>query len=352
MGSLFRHHTGSRLRSKLTRTMAEETAPAAAPAPAKAKAPRKKAAAKKKDAGPSLQKLITAAIAESKERKGVSVAAVKKALAAKGVDVAKANKRINTALKKLVTSGAVSQTKGTGASGSFKLAKKEAKPKTVKKKAAAKAKKPAVKKATTPKKKSVKKPAVKKPKSPAKKAAKKPAKSPKKAAKKPAKSPKKAAVKKPKPAKKSPKKAPAKKTGPKKAKKTKQTARKSTGGKAPRKQLATKAARKSAPATGGVKKPHRYRPGTVALREIRRYQKSTELLIRKLPFQRLVREIAQDFKTDLRFQSSAVMALQEASEAYLVGLFEDTNLCAIHAKRVTIMPKDIQLARRIRGERA
>merc|ERR1712221_35980 len=132
---------------------------------------------------------------------------------------------------------------------------------------------------------------------------------------------------------------------------TKQTARKSTGGKAPRKQLATKAARKSAPATGGVKKPHRYRPGTVALREIRRYQKSTELLIRKLPFQRLVREIAQDFKTDLRFQSSAVMALQEACEAYLVGLFEDTNLCAIHAKRVTIMPKDIQLARRIRGER-
>jgi histone H3 len=108
-------------------------------------------------------------------------------------------------------------------------------------------------------------------------------------------------------------------------------------------------ARKSAPATGGVKKPHRYRPGTVALREIRKYQKSTELLIRKLPFQRLVREIAQDFKTDLRFQSSAVLALQEAA---LVGLFEDTNLAAIHAKRVTIMPKDIQLARRIRGERA
>ena len=120
---------------------------------------------------------------------------------------------------------------------------------------------------------------------------------------------------------------------------------------APRKQLATKAARKNAPATGGVKKPHRYRPGTVALREIRRYQKSTELLIRKLPFQRLVREIAQEFKTDLRFQGSAVLALQEAAESYLVGLFEDTNLCAIHAKRVTIMPKDIQLARRIRGER-
>merc|ERR1711915_582254 len=95
---------------------------------------------------------------------------------------------------------------------------------------------------------------------------------------------------------------------------TKQTARKSTGGKAPRKQLSSKAARKSAPSTGGVKKPHRYRPGTVALLEIRRYQKSTELLLRKLPFQRLVREIAQDFKTDLRFQSAAVMALQEASE--------------------------------------
>ena len=101
-----------------------------------------------------------------------------------------------------------------------------------------------------------------------------------------------------------------------------------------------------------VKKPHRYKPGTVALREIRRYQKSTELLIRKLPFQRLVREIAQDFKTDLRFKSSAIGALQEASEAYLVSLFEDTNLAAIHAKRVTIQPKDIALARRLRGERS
>jgi histone H3 len=132
---------------------------------------------------------------------------------------------------------------------------------------------------------------------------------------------------------------------------TKQTARISTGGKAPRKQLATKAARKSAPAMGGVKKPHRYRPGTVALREIRRYQKSTDLFIRKEPFQRLVRELAQEFKGDLRFQSSAIDALHQVSEAYLVGLFEDSNLCAIHAKRVTIMPKDIQLARRIRGER-
>ena len=85
-------------------------------------------------------------------------------------------------------------------------------------------------------------------------------------------------------------------------------------------------------------------PGTVALREIRKYQKSTELLIRKLPFQRLVREIAQDFKADLRFQSAAILALQEASEAYLVSLFEDTNLCAIHAKRVSFLLVSIGLA--------
>ena len=154
---------------------------------------------------------------------------------------------------------------------------------------------------------------------------------------------------------------------------TKKTARKKTGKtprqnlvpKAPRKTLSQEQARKNAAKavaaaqrnlgnlqTGGLKKPMRYRPGTVALREIRRYQKTTELLIRKLPFSRLVREIAQDFKTDLRFQPQAIGALQEAAEAYLVGLFEDTNLCAIHAKRVTIMPKDIQLARRIHGERA
>ncbi|XP_025060594.1 histone H3-like [Alligator sinensis] len=206
---------------------AADAAPAtAAPAPAAkalAKKPKKVGGFKaggakaKKPAGPSVTELITQAVAASKERKGVSLAALKKALAAGGYDVEKNNSRIKLGLRSLVDEGA---------------------------------------------------------------------------------------------------------------------------------------ARKSAPATGGVKKPHRYRPGTVALREIRRYQKSTELLIRKLPFQRLVREIAQDFKTDLRFQSSAVMALQEASEAYLVGLFEDTNLCAIHAKRVTIMPKDIQLARRIRGERA
>ena len=127
------------------------------------------------------------------------------------------------------------------------------------------------------------------------------------------------------------------------------------------KKMAAKAAKKSgmkAP-KGGVKKRYRYWPGTVALKQIRQCQKSTELLIRKLPFQRLVQEIACDSDVitsplcgKVRFQSAAVMALQEASEAYLVGLFEDTNLCAIHAKWVTIMPKDIQLARRIRGERA
>ena len=126
------------------------------------------------------------------------------------------------------------------------------------------------------------------------------------------------------------------------------------------KKAAAKAAKKSGQKApkGGVKKRYRYRPGTVALKQIRQYQKSTELLIRKLPFQRLVREIAGDSEIitsplcgKVRFQSAAIMALQEAAEAYLVGLFEDSNLCAIHAKRVTIMPKDIQLARRICGER-
>jgi histone H3 len=132
---------------------------------------------------------------------------------------------------------------------------------------------------------------------------------------------------------------------------TKQSVRMSTStpGKTRMISLSTKAARKTAP-VGGVKKTHRYRPGTVALREIRRYQKSTELLLRKLPFQRLVREIAQIQKSDMRFQSTALLALQEASEAFLVGLFEDTNLCAIHAKRVTITTKDMELARRIRGK--
>jgi len=141
---------------------------------------------------------------------------------------------------------------------------------------------------------------------------------------------------------------------------TKQTARKHVGGKKARRDAAA-ANTKTSPAEGAaagaapaapaaVRKPHRVRPGTVALREIRRYQKSVDLLVRKLPFQRLVREIALDFKSELRFQAAAVAALQEAAEAYLVGLFEDTNLCAIHARRVTIMPHDMALARRIRGE--
>ncbi|XP_055963937.1 histone H3.1-like, partial [Sorex fumeus] len=125
---------------------------------------------------------------------------------------------------------------------------------------------------------------------------------------------------------------------------TKQTARMSMGAKVSHKQLATKTTHKSAPARGGVKRRHHYRPDTVTLCEFCHYQKSTELLICKLMFQHVVREIVQDFKTNLCSQSSAVMALQEACEAYLVGLFEDTNLWAFPAKCVTIMPKDIQLA--------
>ena len=128
----------------------------------------------------------------------------------------------------------------------------------------------------------------------------------------------------------------------------------------PRRHLATKVPkifpkknRKIAANKIGKKKElkrFRFRPGRKALREIRHYQKTTNLLIRKLPFQRLVREIARGLMSDIRFQSPAVGALQEAAEKYLVGLFEDSNLCAIHAKRVTIMPKDVKLAQRIRGE--
>ena len=137
---------------------------------------------------------------------------------------------------------------------------------------------------------------------------------------------------------------------------TKQTARKSSGGKAPLKQLATKAARKASPTAGGVKKPHRYRPGTVALREIRQYQggrHATALLIKRRPMQAIIRYLIQEIthKSDYRVQTNAFNALQQAAEAYMVGLFEDTNLCALHAKRVTILPRDMQLARRIRGER-
>ena len=132
---------------------------------------------------------------------------------------------------------------------------------------------------------------------------------------------------------------------------TKVAAKKLVSLKAPRKTIHfTAPARKTAPIEMNIKRPRRFRPGTIALREIRKFQKSTDLLIRKLPFQKLVREIALTYKSDLRFQTQAILALQEASEAYLVKLFEDTNLCAIHAKRVTIMPKDLMLARRIRGE--
>ena len=131
---------------------------------------------------------------------------------------------------------------------------------------------------------------------------------------------------------------------------TKQTARKSTGGKAPRGHYRTvNGLRMGRHETGGVRKPRRWRPGTVALREIRKYQKSTELLIRKLPFQRLLREIAQKIKFDLRFQSTAILALQEAAEDYLVKMFQQVNVCAIHGGRVTIKPKDILLWKRIHG---
>ena len=98
------------------------------------------------------------------------------------------------------------------------------------------------------------------------------------------------------------------------------------------------------------KKPHRFRPGTVALREIRQYQKSTELLCRKGPFRRLVKELITDINSNLRLQEKAAVALQEGAEAYLAGLFTDANLEALHAKRVTIQPKDIKIARTIRRE--
>lgn len=132
---------------------------------------------------------------------------------------------------------------------------------------------------------------------------------------------------------------------------TKQTARKSTGGKAPRKQLATKAARKTAPvetASGSVKRPTRFKPGSVALKEIRKYQKSTDLLIRKLPFVRFVREIGSIFKADARFGSSALACLQESIENFLTILFEESYRCAIHAKRVTLFPKDVLLVVKIK----
>ena len=129
--------------------------------------------------------------------------------------------------------------------------------------------------------------------------------------------------------------------------------RRSTGGKVPA-SLAMAAARWAPKSMVGGKAAvkRRYRPGTVALRDIRKLQRLGELLISKLPFKRLLREIAQEYTNSPRFSASAVLALQGASEAYLVGLFQDAQLCAIHGKRVTFMSRDIQLARRIRGERA
>ena len=120
-----------------------------------------------------------------------------------------------------------------------------------------------------------------------------------------------------------------------------------------------RSARKSAPNNNinnsasrlNIKHPKRFKPGVVALREIRKYQKSTELLINKLAFQRLTREIASNYMSDPRFQPSAIIALQEASEAHLIGYFEDANLCRVHAKRVTLMDKDFQLAARIRRDK-
>ena len=115
--------------------------------------------------------------------------------------------------------------------------------------------------------------------------------------------------------------------------------------------VAAKKTKPEKPSGGGIRKPHRWRPGTVALREIRRYQKSTNLLLQKLPFARLIREIAQELKDDLRFTGSSIVALQEASEAYLVETFEKTNLAAIHAGRKTITPKDMRVTQIMTGER-
>lgn len=134
-------------------------------------------------------------------------------------------------------------------------------------------------------------------------------------------------------------------------------ARKTVSAKAARKTLPLN--RRSAPATGGVKKPHRYRPGTVALREIRRYQKTTNLLIPKICYQRFLREISSDPNKcsqpsdgPFRWQGSAILATQTVAEDYLTVQLEDANVCALHSKRVTVMPKDIQLVRRIKGEEA
>lgn len=128
---------------------------------------------------------------------------------------------------------------------------------------------------------------------------------------------------------------------------TKQTARKALGGQAPRKQLNTKARFLSRPMLGGIKKPQRYRPGTVALREIRKYQRTSNLLIPKTAFGRLVKEISNDCRVDLRWRKDALECLQEAAEQFMTQTFEHTNLNAIHSNRVTITPKDMILALRI-----
>ncbi|KAG8014955.1 Histone H1 [Nibea albiflora] len=404
-----------------------EVAPAPAAAPAKA---AKKKVTKPKKAGPSVRDLIVKSVSASKERNGVSLAAVKKALAAGGYDVEKNKARVKVAIKALVTKGTLVQTKGTGASGSFKMNKKAAEPKAKKpaaKKAAPKAKKPAAKKATTPKKTktaaAAKKPAAKK--SPKK--AKKPAAAPKKAAKSPkkaTKSPKKpAAAKKP-----APKKAPAKKAAKPKAKKaapkkkvttqrkcadyrhnpcilsgereeggpvrpTRKTgfysggpaldfggllstdlppisseiwARKKkrwqepsrplvnpTRRQSPQEAAATKAARKSAPATGGVKKPSplqaRYRGSQrdPSLPEIHRAGSSASC-----PSSASSEKSLRTSRPTCASRAPLSWLCRRPARLTSSELFEDTNLMRHHAKRVTIMPKDIQLARRIRGERA
>ena len=130
---------------------------------------------------------------------------------------------------------------------------------------------------------------------------------------------------------------------------TKQTARNSTGGKAPRKEIAKKAARKAAPDDDGEKRRRHFRSGTVALREIRKLQKGTDLLIGKAPFNRVVHQVAEARMNDVRFQAGAVEALQHTAEDFLIELFEEAQVAALHAKRVTVMDKDIRLAVRMRG---
>lgn len=104
------------------------------------------------------------------------------------------------------------------------------------------------------------------------------------------------------------------------------------------------------PGAVAERKKRRYHPGTVALREIRRFQKSTDDLIPKAAIDRLIREIAQDYKTDLRFEPNMILALQSAAEAYVVDLFEKANTVAVTSGRVGIKVKDLKLARYILGE--